>query len=70
MYGLERLGDHADTAGFATGTPITSFPWEEVRGPELAAWASRMEVEHGNFRAALRRSLDQGATEQAARLAG
>jgi predicted ATPase/DNA-binding SARP family transcriptional activator len=75
MYGLERLGDHVDAARVRDRhadyfLSLAEAAREEVRGPELATWVSRMEVEHGNFRAALQWSLDQGATEQAARLAG
>jgi predicted ATPase/DNA-binding SARP family transcriptional activator len=75
MYGLERLGDHADAARIRDRhadyfLSLAESAREEVRGPALAAWVSRMEVEHGNFRAALQWSLDQGAAEQAARLAG
>jgi predicted ATPase len=75
MYGLEQLGDHADAARIrdrhaAYFLSLAEAAREEVRGPELTTWVSRMEAEHGNFRAALQWSLDQGATEQAARLAG
>ena len=49
--------------------PSTSFPLaevaaEELRGPDQAAWVSRLEVEHGDFRAALQWSLDRGAAER------
>jgi predicted ATPase/DNA-binding SARP family transcriptional activator/DNA-binding CsgD family transcriptional regulator len=42
----------------------------ELTGPEQAAWLDRLEVEHGNLRAALRGSLDSGQIETAARLSG
>jgi predicted ATPase len=75
MYGLERLEERGETArvrdrhaGYLLS--LAEVAGEELRGPEQAAWVSRMEVEHGNFSAALRWSLDCGATETAARLAG
>ncbi|MFQ5947796.1 MAG: tetratricopeptide repeat protein [Acidimicrobiia bacterium] len=43
---------------------------DKVRGVDQALWLARLELEHDNFRAALRRSLDSGDTETALRLAG
>ncbi len=41
-----------------------------LRGPEQEAWFERLEAEHDNLRAALRRSLETGESETAVRLAG
>jgi predicted ATPase len=41
----------------------------EVDGPSQTSWLARLEVEHGNLRAALRWALDQGKAEVALRLA-
>ena len=49
---------------------LAEMAGEALRGPEQVAWVSRVEAEHGNFRAALQWSLDRGAAETAARLAG
>jgi hypothetical protein len=75
IYGLERLLEreeaprvrdrHADYF-----LSLAEEAGEALRGPEQAAWLSRLEAEHGNFRAALQWSLERGAAETAARLAG
>ena len=75
IYGLERLHErgeaaHAREKHAAYFLSLAEAGGEALRGPEQAAWLSRLEVEHGNFRAALEWSLDQGAAETAARLAG
>ena len=41
-----------------------------LRGPQLRTWLDRLQLEHGNLRAALERSLSDGQRETAARLAG
>jgi predicted ATPase len=74
IYGLERLHERGETAHMrekhaAYFLSLAEAGGEALRGPEQAAWLSRLEVEHGNFRAALGWSLDQGAAETAARLA-
>ena len=75
MYGLERLGERGETARVrdrhaAYYLSVAEVAGEALRGPEQAAWLSRGEAEHGNFRAALQWSLERGAAEVAARLAG
>ena len=75
VYGLERLDERGETARVrdrhaAYFLSLAEMAGEALRGPEQVAWISRVEAEHGNFRAALQRSLDSGAAETAARLAG
>ena len=75
IYGLERLHERGEAARVrekhaAYFLSLAEVAGEALRGPEQAVWLSRLEVEHGNFRAALEWSLDQGAAETAARLAG
>jgi predicted ATPase/DNA-binding SARP family transcriptional activator len=75
VYGLERLHERGETARVRDRharyfLSLAEMTGEELRGPEQATWVSRAETEHGNFRAALQWSLDRGATERAARLAG
>lgn len=41
-----------------------------LTGPKQGEWLLRLEREHGNFRAALRRALDAGEVDRATRLAG
>ena len=40
----------------------------ELFGPQQIEWLERLEAEHDNFRAALRRALEQREVELAARL--
>lgn len=75
MYGLERLQEREDAGRVherhaAYFLSLAEVAGEELRGPEQAAWLSRLEAEHGNFRAALEWLLERGATEMAARMAG
>ena len=75
MYGLGRLHERGEDTGVHARharyfLSLADAAGEELRGPGQAAWVSRMELEHGNFRAALEWSLDRSATETAARLAG
>ena len=75
MYGLERLHERGEDADVRDRHAVyflslADVAGEELRGPGQAAWVSRVELEHGNFRAALQWSLDRGAIEIAARLAG
>lgn len=42
----------------------------ELLGPGQAQWLDRLETEHANLRAALRRAIDGGQLEGAARIAG
>ena len=75
IYGLERLHERGEATRVrerhaAYFLSLAETGGEALRGPEQATWLSRMEGEHGNFRAALEWSLDQGAVETAARLAG
>jgi predicted ATPase/DNA-binding SARP family transcriptional activator len=75
MYGLERLQERGEATRVRDRhadyfVSLAEIAGEELRGPDQVAWVSRMEIEHGNFRAALQWSLDSGATEKAARLAG
>ena len=75
VYGLERLTERGESAVVRDRharyfLSLAEMAGEELRGPEQATWVSRAETEHGNFRAALQWSLDRGATETAARLAG
>jgi predicted ATPase len=75
IYGLERLHERGEAAHVrekhaAYFLSLAEAGGEALRGPGQAAWLSRLEVEHGNFRAALEWSLDKGAVETAARLAG
>lgn len=75
IYGLERLHEREEVtrvrdrhAGYFLS--LAEVAGEALRGPEQAKWLSRAEAEHGNFRAALQWSLERGAAETAARLAG
>jgi predicted ATPase/DNA-binding SARP family transcriptional activator len=75
MYGLERLDERGETSRVrdshaAYFLSLAEMAGEALRSPEQVAWVSRVEAEHGNFRAALQWSLDHGAAETAARLAG
>jgi predicted ATPase/DNA-binding SARP family transcriptional activator len=75
MYGLERLDERGEIARVrerhaAYFVSLAEMAGEALRGPEQVAWVGRVEAEHGNFRAALQWSLDRGAAETAARLAG
>ena len=75
MYGLERLRERGEAASVSDRhadyfLTLAEVAGEALRGPEQATWVSRVETEHGNFRAALQWSLDRGAADRAARLAG
>jgi predicted ATPase len=75
MYGLERLHERGETARLRDRhadyfLSLAEVAGEALRGPEQGVWVSRVEDEHGNFRAALQWSLERGAAETAARLAG
>ncbi|HVE92836.1 MAG TPA: tetratricopeptide repeat protein, partial [Actinomycetota bacterium] len=74
LYAWDRL--HA--AGSAPGLVQAHARWSVrlaeqaaggIRGPDVAPWLERMETEHDNFRAALRRCL-QGDVGTAVELAG
>jgi len=75
VYGLERLQERGEVARLRDRhadyfLSLAEIAGEELRGPQQAAWVSRMEIEHGNVRGALQWFLDRGASVKAARMAG
>ena len=74
-YGTERLDEHAETE--AAGQRHTAYylalaesAAASLAGPDAAAGLARLDAEHDNLRAALRRAVDRGDRVTALRLAG
>ncbi|MCC7354799.1 MAG: tetratricopeptide repeat protein [Anaerolineae bacterium] len=74
-YGRERLDDNGETEATQRGHAAYYLALVEEAeakvgsGVSLRAWLDCLEVEHGNWRAALRWLLDRGEAESALRLA-
>jgi predicted ATPase/DNA-binding CsgD family transcriptional regulator len=68
-YGLETLatsGEMENTRQAHAGYFLTlaEEAQAEISGPQQAVWLERLELEHGNLRAALQWSLEQGEVDQ------
>ncbi|HEY8602055.1 MAG TPA: tetratricopeptide repeat protein, partial [Thermomicrobiales bacterium] len=75
QYAAERLDVAGETATAAARHIAYYLALAEeaepaIRGGGQVVWLDRLEREHDNLRAALRRALESGAHEAAARLAG
>jgi predicted ATPase len=75
LYGSERLDesggtDRARQRHVAFFLALAERAGAALRGPKQSAWLARLPTEHGNIRAALEWSLEQGDAVTAARLAG
>ncbi|HMA36932.1 MAG TPA: tetratricopeptide repeat protein, partial [Chloroflexia bacterium] len=74
-YGLEQLDFRDETAVLqerhtAYYLALAEAAEPELRGPQQARWGARLDAEHENLRAVLRRALAQGRAEVALRLSG
>ena len=74
-YGAERLDDHSEAAPIgqrhaAYYLALAEEAAAELAGPAAVGWLARLDSEHDNLRAALRRALDRGDRVTALRLAG
>jgi predicted ATPase/DNA-binding SARP family transcriptional activator len=74
-YGFDRLDERGELAQLrerhAKYFLVLAEPaGDALRGPAQSAWLDRLEIEHGNLRAALEWSLEQTDAEMAVRLAG
>ena len=75
LYGLQRLTDSGAAASTrdrhaAHVLALVESAGIAMRGPEQVRWLARLEVEHGNIRAALAWSHERGDAATALRLAG
>jgi non-specific serine/threonine protein kinase len=75
QFAAEQLRAHGEAAELERAHALVYLGLAEqaephINGPEQARWIARLELEHDNLRAALRRSLAAGARETAARLVG
>jgi non-specific serine/threonine protein kinase len=73
-YGREKLERSEEAAEIRRRHASFMLELAEVAGPELKGprqreWLQRLDTEHGNLRAAMRRLLEEGEAEAAARLA-
>jgi tetratricopeptide (TPR) repeat protein len=74
-YALEKLGPSGEDAGvrerhLAHYLALAEAADPELNGPGLEAWSDRLELEHGNLRAAIEFALATGQGEAAVRIAG
>jgi predicted ATPase/DNA-binding SARP family transcriptional activator len=65
--GVAEAGHRAHLGSMAE---LAELAEPELLGAEQAPWLERLEIEHANFRAALRWAIDGGEPEGAARIAG
>jgi DNA-binding CsgD family transcriptional regulator/tetratricopeptide (TPR) repeat protein len=75
QYAQQRLAERSEVASVtrrhaAYYLALAETAEPELTGPQQVAWLDRLEKEHDNLRAALRRSLESGQTKTAARLSG
>jgi non-specific serine/threonine protein kinase len=75
QYAREKLAESGEAEGVQSRHLDFFLELAKAAGPELegarqGAWLERLEAEHDNLRAALRRSLEVGEAERSLRLAG
>ena len=75
QYGLERLGEAGQVEATRDShvlffAELAEKAEERLHGPEMRAWLERLEIEHDNFRAALKWSLAHKSPESSLRFAG
>jgi non-specific serine/threonine protein kinase len=73
-FGLERLFGSGEAEALQRGhaayyLALAEHAAAQLRGPGQAGWLDRLELEHENLRAVLRRAVESGDAETALRLA-
>ena len=74
-FATEQFAQHGEATPLHRAHALVFLKLAEAAEPHLngvgqGRWLGRLELEHDNLRAALRRSLERGASETAMRLAG